>query len=603
MAWTKDEIHEAGLDVFANFLSLVWAHLGLPEPDAVQLEMAHFLQYGDKRLVLEGFRGAGKTWITGAFAVWNLLIDQQLNVLVVSASQGYADKVATFISQIVRDMPILSFLRPRDDQRSSVIAFDVAGARPNPVPSVSSVGLGGQMTGNRSDIVIVDDSETPKNSFTDLLRTKLAVTVKEFDALLKPKKDARIIYLGTPHTEETLYNKLRELGYTLVIWPSEVPAFPDKYKDCLSPLVKQMIANGVPSGTPIEPTRHGLDELAQRKAALGFTQYQMQYMLDPSPSDLDRLPLRCGDFIVYDFDIKDTPIRFVWTRDPRYTIPNYPAGGMDGDVWRSPLFTSTERSDYQGTVMAIDPSGKGTDETGYSIVRYAQGLLYWVACGGYKDGLSDATQQSLATKAILHRCTHVILEPNYGGGAFGQLLKPWLVKVFEEMATANPEQKYLIPALVEDFKWSRGQKERRILDTLEPLIQSHKVIISRALIDEDMKWRGADDENQMYSVIYQMTRLTRDKGSLAHEDRIESLAMAGEYWAHRMARDQQKMVQRHNDDARAKELKKMMQISRMGGIMITDMRIGREMSQMPKHTIQKDSGNTHTDWRRDRGNW
>jgi hypothetical protein len=602
--WTREEVHEAGLDVFANFLSMVWAHLGLPEPDEVQLEFAHFLQYGPKRLIIEAFRGAGKTWITGAFAVWNLFLNPQINILIVSASQGYADKIATFIGQIIGEMEILSFLRPREGQRSSVIAFDVGPARPNPVPSVSSVGLGGQMTGNRSDIVIADDCETPKNSYTDLLRVKLRETVKEFEALLKPAESSeiepRVIYLGTPHTEETLYNKLRASGYTLVVWPAEIPEFPAKYKGALAPKIQARVDAGEPAGTPVEPKRHSRDELAGRLVSFGFTQYQMQYMLDPSPADRDRLPLRTGDLLVYDFDEKETPIRFVWSRDGDYTIQNYPSGGLDGDVWRSPMFVSPERSDYQGTVMCIDPSGKGTDETGYSIVRYAQGLLYWVACGGFKDGLSDETQQALATLAVTHRVTHVALEPNYGGGAFGQLLKPWLVRIAEKLKEANPDMGYFIPSLVEDMKWSRGQKEVRILDVLEPLIQSHKIIVSRDLIDKEMRQMELS-EDQRYSVIYQMTRLTRLKGCLAHDDRIESLAMCGEYWAHRMARDQVKMVQRYREEERMKELHKLMKISRMGGVMFTDNRIGRETPK-DRNCIQPDTGNTPFNWREAFGN-
>ena len=415
---------------------------------------------------------------------------------------------------------MLKHLRPREGQRSSTVAFDVGPALTDVARSVSSIGIGGQLTGGRSDIIVADDIETSKNSFTDLLRLKIRGQVTEFEAVVKPGDESRIIFLGTPHVEQTLYNEMEARGYTVRIWPAKVPAFPDKYKGRLGPVINQMLADGIPAGTAVEPRRHSLAELEKKEASMGFSQFEMQFMLDPTPSDSNRFPLKTGDLIVWDFDTHTAPIRFVHSRDSEYSIPHYPSGGLDGDVWRRPAFVSDERSEFQGTVLCIDPSGKGEDETGYSIVRYCQGVLHWVECGGFFDGLSEETQAGLATRAVLNRVSHVGLEPNWGGGVFGQLLKPWLVKVSEAMKAANPEAGYFTPSLIEDMPWSRGQKEVRILDVLEPAFQSHRIIIERSLIDNDMKPGGQYEKDFRYSVIYQMTRLTRDKGSLAHEDRL-----------------------------------------------------------------------------------
>ena len=102
--WSHQSLDDAGLLEFQNFLRLVWAHLGLPEPDPIQLDFAQFLQYGPQRIVIEAFRGAGKTWITGTFVVWLLLLDPQLNIKIVSAGQDFANDIATFISQIIMEM-------------------------------------------------------------------------------------------------------------------------------------------------------------------------------------------------------------------------------------------------------------------------------------------------------------------------------------------------------------------------------------------------------------------------------------------------------------------------------------------------------------------
>lgn len=613
--FTREEIETNGLDVFANFLKLVWMHLGLPEPDQVQLEFADFLQYGPKRIVILAFRGAGKTWITGAYVLWRQFLNPQLNIKIVSAAQDYANDISVFIFKLMNEMPLLQWLRPRPGQRTSAIAFDVGPAGAAPTPSVSSVGFGGQITGSRADLIIVDDVETKKNTFTDLLRLKLVEGTKEFEAVLKPdplecleEARSRVIYLGTPHTEATIYRALIKRSYVCRIWPSRVPAFPDKYLGMLGPIVKKMIAEGRtqhPSGMgmPIEPLRHGHEELLSRLAAEGFSEHEMQYQLDPTPADRNRFPLKTGDFLVYDMDEVSTPIRLVHSQLSDYIIPNFPSGGIDGDVWRRPMFESEERSDYQGTVMCIDPSGKGQDETGYAIVRYCQGMLYWVASGGFHDGLSDETQRALAALAVVNRCNHVAMEPNYGGGAFGQLLKPYLKETADALNNALTEKDdvpYITPALVEDMKWASGQKEIRILDVLEPSIQGHRIIISRELIDADMKQQ---DKDFRYSVVYQLTHLTRDKGSLGHEDRVEALAMCVDYYKGRLARDMKQMVQRSKSEAQMREFKKVIAITKMGGVLLTDNRIGHEQTQKPKRTIHTPCGNTPFDWRPGSGHW
>lgn len=50
------------------------------------------------------------------------------------------------------------------------------------------------------------------------MRDKLSEAVKEFGAILKPH--GRIIYLGKPQNQESLYIKLPDRGYKVRIWPA-----------------------------------------------------------------------------------------------------------------------------------------------------------------------------------------------------------------------------------------------------------------------------------------------------------------------------------------------------------------------------------------------
>ena len=185
---------------------LVWKHLGLPDPTPIQYDIAEYLQHSPKRAIIEAFRGVGKSYITAAYVVHQLLLDPELKFLVVSASKSRADDFSTFTQRIILELPVCQHLIARETQRWSKIAFDVAPAKASGSPSVKSVGVTGQLTGSRADIIIADDVEVPNNSMTQMMREKLGEAVKEFDAILKP--DGKVVYLGTPQNEMSLYNCL-----------------------------------------------------------------------------------------------------------------------------------------------------------------------------------------------------------------------------------------------------------------------------------------------------------------------------------------------------------------------------------------------------------
>ena len=72
------------------------------------------------------------------------------------------------------------------------------------------VGITGQLTGSRADLMILDDIEVPGNSMTEFMREKLLQLCTEAESILTPKDDSRIMYLGTPQTTFTIYRKFAE---------------------------------------------------------------------------------------------------------------------------------------------------------------------------------------------------------------------------------------------------------------------------------------------------------------------------------------------------------------------------------------------------------
>ena len=143
---------------FPLFCSLVWQTIGLPQTTPIQVDIAKTLQHPpNDRFILMWFRGVAKSFITCAYGVWCLWKNPQLKIMVVSANKERADANATFIKKIINELPFLEHLKAREGQRDTQNLFDVGPSKPDHSPSVKSVGIKGQLTGSRADIIVADD--------------------------------------------------------------------------------------------------------------------------------------------------------------------------------------------------------------------------------------------------------------------------------------------------------------------------------------------------------------------------------------------------------------------------------------------------------------
>ena len=402
-------------DDFRNFLYLVWMHLNLPPPTPVQYDMGYYLQHGPRRKIIQAFRGCGKSWITSAFVCWLLLNDPNVKILVVSAAKDRADAFSQFTARLIRDMPELQHLKPGKGQRNSNIAMDVGPAHNDHAPSVKSVGITGQLAGSRADYIISDDVEVPNNSLTQTQRDRLSEAVKEFDAILKP--EGVITYLGTPQTEMSLYNNLPERGYHIRIWPARYPTQDqmDMYGHRLAPWVrKHREEDDGLEWTPLDPERFDEADLREREASWGRSGFALQYMLDTSLSDADKFPLKLADLVVADLSPEVAPRRLVWGSGPEQEDEKLPNVGLTGDRLYRPLFKDENWDQYEGIVLAIDPSGRGHDETGYSVIALLNGMLFCLECSGFAGGYDDETLEKLAKIAKRYNVNKAIIEDNFG---------------------------------------------------------------------------------------------------------------------------------------------------------------------------------------------
>ena len=528
---------------FRNFLYVVWKHLNLPDPTPLQYDIADFMQDGPKRSVIMAFRGVGKSWICSAYAVHQLLLDPTKNILVVSASKNRADDFSTFTLKIIHDIPVLQGLIPKKDQRFSKIAFDVGPAPAAHAPSVKSLGISSQLTGSRADIIIADDIEVPNNSATQGMRDKLDEQVKEFEAILKPLDTSRILFLGTPQCEDSIYNKLRERGYDARIWTSEYPSEDlvlKNYDNDIAPYLTERITDET-VGRSTEPSRFTDLDLEERKLSYGRTGYALQFMLNPRLSDADRYPLKVNDLIITDVDVDLAPEKIMWSSDPSFENKDIPNVGLGGDRFHKPFKILGDMIEYTGSVLSIDPSGRGKDETGYAVVKMLNGQLFVPEAGGLKGGYDEQTLKQLVYIAKTNKVNKIIIESNFGDGMFMELLKPLFMTTY--------------PCSIEEVRHNK-QKELRIIDVLEPVLNQHKLIIDPSVVQQDYKSAQSYpiEHQAKYMLIYQLSRITKDKGSLINDDRLDALSIAVNYWVEQMNQDVNNNINYRKQELLDKEL-------------------------------------------------
>jgi hypothetical protein len=248
-----------------------------------------------------------------------------------------------------------------------------------------------------------------------------------------------------------------------------------------------------------------------------------------------------------DLDAKKAPVDLAYGTTPELVIGDIPNIGFSGDRLHRPFMVSKDWDAYQGCVMALDPAGRGGDEVGYAVVAFLFGRLYLLDAGGLKGGYQDENLSRLAEIAKFWSVNKIIEEPNFGDGMFGKLLRPFLARIY--------------PCTMEETERSSNQKEFRIIDTLEPVMNQHRLVVNKSLFQKDFdSTLGYDPDHQnRYRLFYQLTRITRDRGALAKDDRIDAVALAVHHWTQKMDRDTAKAQSEHKAKLLDQELRKFAQ--------------------------------------------
>ncbi|MCL4120905.1 UNVERIFIED_CONTAM: hypothetical protein GTU68_066869 [Idotea baltica] len=529
---------------FKLFLWAMWRYLELPDPTPIQYDIATYLDKGPRRRIALASRGVGKSWETVALVLHRLFKDPQTRVLVVSASEEHAVDFTTFLLQIIDRWDLVQHLRPPPERRSK-LKFDVGPAKAAKAASVMARGIDGGLQGPRANLIVGDDIESIKNSETTGKRAKIRKRVAEFSSILSP--GGEVVLLGTPQCEESLYSDLGSVtsdgtvGYDVCIWPIIVPT-PEqarKYGGRLAPWIQKMTDEGK-AGQSAEPTRFPLTELDRLIALEGRTYFQLQFLLDTTLSDEDRYPLRLLDAIVMPLDLEQGPGSLVWGPTSDNELPDLVCRGRSSDRWHGPAtIPGKEVGAYfpwETTIMAVDPSGRGADETAAWVIKQLNGRLFVADLAAMRNGYDEASLVTLANLAKKHGVREVVYESNFGDGMWERVASPVFAKIHRTSFT--------------EFR-SNTMKEARIADALEPVLNSHRLVFAREVIELDNTLcdHYSATEGPYYSAIYQLTRLRREKACLKHDDRLDALALGVSHLKEAAAVDVNNAMQRKQQDA------------------------------------------------------
>ena len=505
-------------DDFKLFLQALWDQLDLPQPTRAQYAIADYIQHGPKRLQVQAFRGVGKSWITGAFVLWTLFKDPEKKIMIISASKERADNMSIFLQKLIIETPWLNHLQPKsDDARWSRISFDV-NCSPHQAPSVKSVGITGQLTGSRADLMVLDDIEVPGNSMTEMMREKLLQLCTEAESILTPHDNSRIMYLGTPQTTFTVYRKLAERNYRPFIWPARFPKDITPYEGLIAPQLQEDIDNGALPWDCTDPDRFDDDDLVDREASMGRSNFALQFMLDTSLSDAEKFPLKMADLVITSVNPTTAPDNVVWCSDPANILKDLPTVGLPGDYFYSPMQLQGEWSPYTETICSVDPAGRGAAEPAAAYISHKNGILYLHEVRAYRDGYSDNTLLDILRGCKKYGATTLVVESNFGDGIVAELFKKHIIQTKQRI-------------LVEEVR-ANVRKEERIIDTLEPILNQHRLVVNKSVVEWDYNSNrdAAPEERLLYMLFYQMSRMCRSKYAVKHDDRLDCLAQGVKYY-------------------------------------------------------------------------
>ncbi len=521
--WEQLTLLQEHYKAFPEFLRDAMGELGFGTTD-VQIDIGRFMERGPQYLMVQAARGQTKTTIGICFVLWTLIHSPSHKILILSADRALAQNIATLCLRLIQGWDILACMRPSktDGDRTSMEAFDIHHELKglDKSPSIQCVGIGGTMEGKRADLTLCDDIESEKNSNTAGKRDALARIIHGQFAL---NIDGRMIFLGTPQSRESVYNALPGRGVTLRVWPGRypTPAQLPNYANTLAPSIRLALeanpelgcGGGLLGdwGVPTDPGRNSEHILQTKMLGAPMGWFELQYMLDTTLSDSMRFPLKTEQLVVLENVQSRAPLtvtRAVNAHDMRM----YTSSGFSFKVSTACVVDDTHL-DYTQVWACIDPAGGGAnaDETAWVVCGLLNSNVYVLGVGAVPGGYAAGTLDSLAQQLSAYPLHGVTIEKNLGNGAYTAVFTP----VLRKYSPCQIQESYV-----------KGQKEKRLINTIGPILSRGSLIIDSAVVEQDSRACAQHPlvKRQYFSLFYQLAKIQDTPNCLIHDDRLDALA-------------------------------------------------------------------------------
>lgn len=561
---------------FSFFIRAIWIDRGLYKVAPLswfELDIADFMANGPRRREVLAFRGEGKTHQVAALCCFRYRRDPKRQIILISKSEGATKKTLHLVRNWLDTVWFLQDLAPVAGQRDAATYFDVGalegideGSRQQ---SMFAIGLGGQLENNRAHTIIGDDIETKGNSRTIESRLEIRRLWGEASLVVYPDRPhdqggpvdpTEIVVIGTPKTEETIYKDFIDQGYECRGYPIAYPNANEKVI-ALAPILQELLDTGaVQPGEPTCPHRFGTDEIKMRRSE-GYTEFARESMLIADLAESNTHPLRLRDMIIHPVHRDIAPLRIAWgvaDHNGSTAIPGteIPSMGLGDDRLHRPIFVEKENwQPYAGTRAGLDPAGRGTDKTGLSIVSHLAGMFWCKAVLGLPGGIEPEKLETIASTLRQHDASIVTMEGNIDiMGSFESVLN-----IAIQRLSVRPGEDSRFPD-----GWSckivrvhsSGQKEVRIIECLEPLLSTHRMVFDPSCVMPARPYIQSNDFQ------HQLTRLTKQLKCLPEDGKIDSLALAIRSWQSEAGIDPKMSAARREQNSLQEQLRRVYALAR-----------------------------------------
>jgi hypothetical protein len=471
---------------------------GWLEPGAIHDDIIAGLMSTHRRRLIIATRYSAKSTLTGIYVAWRIFLDPLIKIMVVSRGAKLAARMLRTVRRVfIEQCPMLHHMRPSEDCLDNAEQYQTPQSLQVATGGITltSLGMGSNLPGFRSDLTIGDDVEGPQEDTPE----KVVQLEEDLNELTMINPIGEKVLLGTYQSEFSVYAKLADL-----VDEEGTPVW-EHHRAC-------MFEEDTIDGKVIIHSRwpgmfSDKDALDWRKSVTQRA-WRLHAMLIADPSILHERPLKIGDLMVVEGNALDATFP-VSIRSTSIGIPGLARwSAPKGDEWwRGEL--CGEPTPWVSTVMAVDPASglAGRDAIGVAVLSITPagfGVIRHLE--GVRAANKSIAMRRVAEIARTFAVTHVIVE-ELADGLFGETLEGEMVMVGH-------------PMTIEKVTTGNQNKGRRIIESLAPPMGAGRLAIFESVAASD---HGGEFVQQLVRITYDgRTGSTRTH----HDDIVDALAHA-----------------------------------------------------------------------------